>query len=77
MSCVDVTGELGIIIRRHSLVDTSLALELLEVKEAFDMNDELLSFACLDIRFNLAMGSAEHIYDTLYCARCQAADQDP
>jgi len=51
-------------------------LELLEVKEPFDMNDELLSFARLDVRFNLAMGSAEHIYDTLYCARCQAADQD-
>jgi len=50
--------------------------QLLEVKEPFDMNDELLSFARLDIRFNLAMGSAEHIYDTLYCARCQAADQD-
>ena len=50
--------------------------QLLEVKEPFDMNDELLSFGRLDIRFNLAMGSAEHIYDTLYCARCQAADQD-
>jgi len=50
--------------------------QLLEVKEPFDMNDELLSFARLDIRFNLAMGSAEHIYDTLYCARCQAVDQD-
>jgi hypothetical protein len=48
MSCVDVTGEFGIIIRRHSLVERDVSLhsilEVLEVKEPFDMNDELLSF---------------------------------
>jgi hypothetical protein len=48
MSCVDVTGEFGIIIRRHSLVERDVSLhsilEVLGVKEPFDINDELLTF---------------------------------
>jgi hypothetical protein len=48
MSCVDVTGEFGIIIRRRSLVERDVSLhsilEVLEVKGPVDMNDELLSF---------------------------------
>jgi hypothetical protein len=48
MSCVDVTGEFGIIIRRHSLDERDVSLhsilEVLEVKEPFDINDQLVTF---------------------------------
>src|ERR1700687_2597706 len=48
MNCVNVTGEFGIIVRRHSLVERDVSfqsvLEALEVKGPLDISDEIVTF---------------------------------
>lgn len=48
MSYIDVTGEFGIVIRRHALIERGVSmaavLEAMEVEAPLDCNDALISF---------------------------------
>lgn len=48
MSHIKITGEFGIVIRRHSLVEKNVSLDgvlaAVELREPFDINSDLVAF---------------------------------